>query len=99
MLKDITGAKQMRAITVFAHAIRYLKDHMLKTLDQRGAGIKDRDINWVLTVPAIWDDPAKQFMREAAEEVIILLFTFCHFLRFYKFFYFSILIIYFCCCC
>ncbi|XP_061183641.1 heat shock 70 kDa protein 12A-like [Saccostrea echinata] len=68
MLKDMTGGKQMKAITVFAHAIRYLKDHMLKTLDQRGAGIKARDINWVLTVPAIWDDPSKQFMREAAEE-------------------------------
>lgn len=70
----------MRAITVFAHAIRYLKEHMLKTLDQRGAGIKARDINWVLTVPAIWDDPSKQFMREAAEEVNIPGFSF-HFLK------------------
>lgn len=71
MLKDMTGGKQMKAIKVFSHAIRYLKDHMLKTLEQRGAGLKDKDINWVLTVPAIWDDPAKQFMREAAEEARI----------------------------
>ena len=27
------------------------------------------DIFWVLTVPAIWDDSAKQFMREAAVNV------------------------------
>lgn len=27
------------------------------------------DINFVLTVPAIWDDTAKMFMREAAIEV------------------------------
>lgn len=69
MLKDMAGGKQAKAIKVFAHAIRYLKDHMLNTLEQRGAGIKAKDINWVLTVPAIWEDPAKQFMREAAEEV------------------------------
>lgn len=65
----MAGGKQVKAIKVFAHAIRYLKDHMLNTLEQRGAGIKAKDINWVLTVPAIWEDPAKQFMREAAEEV------------------------------
>ena len=30
--------------------------------------IQDEDLYFVLTVPAIWDDPAKQFMREAAEK-------------------------------
>ena len=28
-----------------------------------------QDITWVLTVPAIWTDSAKQFMREAAVQV------------------------------
>ena len=27
------------------------------------------NVTWVLTVPAIWDEPAKQFMEEAAEKV------------------------------
>ena len=27
------------------------------------------NIRWVLTVPAIWSDKAKNFMREVAEEV------------------------------
>ena len=27
-----------------------------------------KDIRWVLTVPAIWSDAAKQFMREAAQD-------------------------------
>jgi hypothetical protein len=27
-------------------------------------------IQWVLTVPAIWSDKAKHFMRRAAEKVI-----------------------------
>ena len=30
-------------------------------------------IKWVITIPAIWNDKAKQFMREAAFEVSLLL--------------------------
>lgn len=30
-----------------------------------------KDVFWVLTVPAIWSDKAKQFMRKSAEEVFI----------------------------
>jgi len=32
-------------------------------------GFQPDEIHWVLTVPAIWNDAAKQFMREAAEAV------------------------------
>ncbi|XP_045179839.2 heat shock 70 kDa protein 12B-like [Mercenaria mercenaria] len=35
---------------------------------ERSSAVDEHDIRWVLTVPAIWDDAAKQFMREAAEE-------------------------------
>ncbi|XP_045179901.2 heat shock 70 kDa protein 12B-like [Mercenaria mercenaria] len=35
---------------------------------ERSSAVEGHDIRWVLTVPAIWDDAAKQFMREAAEE-------------------------------
>lgn len=35
------------------------------------------DILWVLTVPAIWSDQAKQFMREAAIQVFMKLLR-CH---------------------
>jgi len=40
----------------------------------RGTIVKDTDYHWVLTVPAIWEDAAKQFMREAAEKVGSFLF-------------------------
>eukprot|EP00105_Crassostrea_gigas_P014861 XP_011431681.1 PREDICTED: heat shock 70 kDa protein 12A isoform X2 [Crassostrea gigas] len=66
-VSDIIG-KEMLAVDVFSHAIKYLKDHLLKEHKDRGTSIKDLDIHWVLTVPAIWDDPAKQFMRKAAEK-------------------------------
>ena len=33
--------------------------------------ITEEDILFVITVPAIWTDPAKQFMREAAVMVVV----------------------------
>lgn len=61
----------MRAIIVFSYSIRYLKDHLLDKLLTSNLGDKVTvdDIDFVLTVPAIWDDTAKMFMREAAIQV------------------------------
>ena len=72
MLKDACD-KQLPAKIVFKLAIKYLKEDMLKTSNSRitGEGLKSSDIHWVLTVPAIWNDSAKQFMRECAKEVMI----------------------------
>nr|XP_022323072.1 heat shock 70 kDa protein 12A-like [Crassostrea virginica] len=61
--------KKMEAMKVFSAAIGYLKNHLLSTCEKQLTDIKDSDIRWVLTVPAIWNDPSKQFMREAAEKV------------------------------
>ncbi|CAG2190461.1 unnamed protein product [Mytilus edulis] len=36
-----------------------------------GTGVKIQEIQWVLTIPAIWTDAAKQFMRECAEKASI----------------------------
>ena len=68
-----SNGKAMKAIDVFSSAIRYLKDHLIEALNGRNAcnEISVDDIKWVLTVPAIWSDAAKQFMREAAEKVSI----------------------------
>ncbi|KAL3879605.1 hypothetical protein ACJMK2_031893 [Sinanodonta woodiana] len=62
--------KPLLAKTVFSLVIRYLKEDMLKNIKDRlsSGHIKDDEITWVLTVPAIWTDAAKQFMREAAVE-------------------------------
>ncbi|XP_019622014.1 PREDICTED: heat shock 70 kDa protein 12A-like [Branchiostoma belcheri] len=67
-IKDANG-KRLPAIDIFAHAMRYLKDHMLRAIKLTVSSeneLEDDDICWVLTVPAIWDDSAKQFMRQAA---------------------------------
>lgn len=62
----------MLALKVFAHALRFFKSHCLQELsDQSSTRIVNDDIRWVITVPAIWRQPAKQFMRQAAYEVSI----------------------------
>ena len=38
--------------------------------DQSGGEFDNNDVRWVITVPAIWKMPAKQFMREAAYKVL-----------------------------
>ena len=68
-IKEELG-KSLSAMTVFSLSIGYLVEHMMKTVnDGVKGGIGKSDVDWVLTVPAIWSDAAKQFMREAAEQV------------------------------
>ncbi|GIY65896.1 heat shock 70 kDa protein 12A [Caerostris extrusa] len=63
------NGKRMSALTVFAHALRYFRKHALQELsDQSATCILNDDVRWVVTVPAIWRQPAKQFMRNAAYE-------------------------------
>jgi len=61
----------MTALKVFTESLRFLKDDALKTISASTAGMEflASDFTWVLTVPAIWNPSAKQFMREAATEV------------------------------
>ena len=68
MIEDDKG-KKMKAIKVFSAVIEFLKENLMSTCKLQRTDIEDADIRWVLTVPAIWSDPSKQFMREAAEKV------------------------------
>lgn len=69
-IKSANG-KEMMALKVFKEALRFLKDDALKTITLNTAGMVflASDFTWVLTVPAIWEESAKQFMREAAVQV------------------------------
>ncbi|XP_038132799.1 heat shock 70 kDa protein 12A-like [Cyprinodon tularosa] len=72
-IKDAT-LKFMKALKIFSESLRFLKDDALKTINSntRGMNFKASDFTWVLTVPAIWDPSAKQFMREAAKQAGII---------------------------
>lgn len=64
---EASNGKSILAITVFSYALRFFKEHALQELsDQSGVKIVNDDVRWVITVPAIWKAPAKQFMRQAA---------------------------------
>ena len=79
MLKAANG-KSMKAIDVFAGAISYLKQEFLNDLNHRNShnNITVNEIRWVLTVPAIWGNAAKQFMRVAATQVCVIYSYFIH---------------------
>jgi hypothetical protein len=70
---------EMSALDVFKHSIAFVKGELLREMDKQGIlsttlktqTVKENEIGWVLTVPAIWDFTAKQFMREAAKMVTI----------------------------
>ncbi|KAK3594552.1 hypothetical protein CHS0354_023609 [Potamilus streckersoni] len=64
-IEDRQG-RHVLAIIVFMHSIRALKSMIETDLKDRNVHIKEDEISWILTVPAIWNDAAKQFMREAA---------------------------------
>ncbi|WAQ93787.1 HS12A-like protein [Mya arenaria] len=67
-LEDISG-KTLNAKYVFTKAIWYLKNDAIESI-RKGTLIPSIEsyIQWILTVPAIWTDTAKSFMKSAARE-------------------------------
>jgi long-subunit acyl-CoA synthetase (AMP-forming) len=68
MIEDHMG-KPISAIKVFEISLEYLKGKFLELLNSKHKDYKEQDVHWIITVPAIWDEFAKQFMRRAAEQV------------------------------
>lgn len=64
------NGESILALTVFKHSLVYLKYQALRELnDQAEEPVSRDEIRWVITVPAIWSQQAKQFIREAAYSV------------------------------
>lgn len=60
----------MKAVDVFGAVIGYFRDQLLGAIKNSGENwFTEKDVMWVITVPAIWDLRAKQFMRECAKKV------------------------------
>lgn len=68
VLEDIKG-NPIPAVEVFSLSIQALQLHMKNLIEAKNVTL-DEKTKWVLTVPAIWSDTAKLFMRKAAEMVI-----------------------------
>ena len=69
-LKAANG-KELPAIKVITITLEHLKSLILKDIEEQ-VPHPDMKIQWILTVPAIWSEGAKQMMRQAAEEVCAL---------------------------
>jgi hypothetical protein len=68
IIEDVAG-RTVTAMKVFGTSIRALMNHLFLKFTEGGIEIEPEDIRWVLTVPAIWSDAAKQFMRKSANLV------------------------------
>lgn len=72
IVKDLAG-KPMKAMDILAIYIKYLKDSLLKAINNckchHDFQFSHKDIDFVLVVPASCGDGAKMFMREAAIKV------------------------------
>lgn len=58
---DVKG-KDLPAVDIVSYAIKYLINHMLNEHKSWQTTIEEAAIYWVLIVPAMWDNPGKQFM-------------------------------------
>lgn len=64
------AGRSMKALDVFGSVIKYYKDHILQCFKDRPYYLND--IHWVITVPPSWGFKAKQLMKDAADQVLIL---------------------------
>ncbi|WAR02231.1 HS12A-like protein, partial [Mya arenaria] len=66
-IEDADGRRDsLKEIMTFF--IQALREDFLKKVTTRGLNLEDVKILWVVTVPAIWSEKAKKFMRDAAEK-------------------------------
>ena len=64
--------REMPLMKVISESLRYMADKAIEKLtEQIGKVVKTR-IRWVLTVPALWSEEHKLFMRKAAVEAGIV---------------------------
>eukprot|EP01084_Bolivina_argentea_P242072 406216_1 len=60
-----TNGRKVKSSIVFTAALKYLQKLALGYLYRKKIkNIKDSDIQWIITVPAIWNDTAKYKMRQ-----------------------------------
>ncbi|OAD20328.1 Heat shock protein, partial [Candidatus Thiomargarita nelsonii] len=63
------NGEKFLVIGLIADYLRFLKDYALNDIKEATSGyLKENEIRWCLTVPAIWKDADKQIMRRAAQQ-------------------------------
>ena len=62
-----TNGLQMNSSKVFIQVFKYIHNNCLQWLYHKGLRYNDNEIEWIITVPAIWNDEAKNCMKEWAK--------------------------------
>lgn len=74
-IPDDRNIVSMPALDLFAFTIKAIKDHFEKAAEGRGLTFIPDNVLYVLTVPAIWSESAKEFMKRAAIKVHLKWFS------------------------
>ena len=70
---EAANGKCLPVVDVFAMALKFIKDKAVEQLHKNVIHhFSNVNIKWIITVPAIWTDAAKDVMRKAAKKVIII---------------------------
>lgn len=64
--------REMPLMKVISESLKFIADKALAKLTEQVGRVVKTKIQWVLTVPALWDEKHKQFMRQAAAEAGII---------------------------
>lgn len=68
MVLTSENGNELPALFVFSESIKWMKNHVLTYLERSNTRYLRMTMKWVLTVPAIWTEGAKQLMRKAAQQ-------------------------------
>ncbi|ETO36039.1 hypothetical protein RFI_01025 [Reticulomyxa filosa] len=60
------NGKKRKTIEVLVQAFTFLRKHIMKVLRETKCVKEIEDVQWIVTIPAIWSNTAKNRMREAA---------------------------------
>lgn len=64
--------REMPLMTVISQTLRYISEKALDKLQEQVGKVVPAKIRWVLTVPALWSEEHKLFMRKAAVEAKVV---------------------------
>lgn len=70
-VKSLDG-REMPLMTVIATSLKFISERALIKLEEQIGKVNKNKIRWVLTVPALWSEEHKLFMRKAAVEAGII---------------------------
>ena len=64
--------RELPLMKVISESLKYIAQKALEKLTEQVGKVVKTKVRWVLTVPALWSEEHKFFMRKAAQEANII---------------------------